>query len=508
GRPAAAAAGLGRRRPASRRRDSRLTGPSSSLKLSVRSLLRRPPVTCSPGETVAGASRTMAAQGIGSVIVVDPGGQLVGIVTDRDLRGRVLAAGRSADERVEAIMSAPVVSISPEAVVFEALLEMTRRGIHHLAVVEGGRLVGVVSSHDLLLLQAAAPLELARLVQSRASLDDLAAVMPELTAAIRGLFEQQVSGYELGRIVAEVNDLVLRRVLALVEQALADEGVGVAPVRYCWLVLGSEGRREQTIRTDQDNALVYEDPAPGLRSWATRYFQLLAGRAIAALVRLGYPPCPADSMASNPQWCQSLEVWRGYFAEWVRDPEPQHLLYSSIYFDFRPVAGADELATALRQQIRDQVKAWRSFPRHLGKLAVSHGPPLGLFGRFLLERRDNARGINLKLNAMLLLVNALRAYAIELGLDETNTLERLAAATRAGGCFTADEAEEVREAYETIFRLRLRHQLARLAEGRQPDNFVDPRRLGRADQQRLREAFRAIRRLQGTIEDRYLTEML
>jgi CBS domain-containing protein len=450
----------------------------------------------------------MAEHGVGSIIVLGPGGEPHGILTDRDLRERVLATGRSPDEGVTAVMSAPVATISPEAFLFEALLEMTRRDIHHLPVVEAGRLIGVVSSHDLLLLQAAAPLELGRLIQSRTSIDDLARAVPELTRTIRSLFEQGHSGYEIGRIAAELNDLVIRRVLVLVEQDLRGEKIGGPPVPYCWLALGSEGRREQTIWTDQDNALVYADSPPGLAARAEQYFGLLAERAIAALVRLGYPPCPANSMASNPQWRQPLATWRRYFADWVGNPAPQNLLYSSIYFDLRPVAGAPELAGALRDEIREQVGAWRSFPRHLGRLAVSHAPPLGLFGRFVLERKDGARGINIKLNAMLLLVNALRAYAIELGLDETNTIERLEAAARTGGCFTLDEAENVRRAYETIFHLRLRHQLARLAEGERPDNFIDPRALGRNDQRRLRDAFRAIRRLQGKVELRYLTQAL
>jgi CBS domain-containing protein len=331
--------------------------------------------------------------------------------------------------------------------------------------------------------------------------------MPQLTQAIQRLVAQGLSAYEIGRLVSELNDLVIRRVLDLAERELR-ETAGTAPMAFCWLVLGSEGRREQTIRTDQDNALVYEDPPRGLEARARWYFAELAERVIDGLLRLGYPRCPANSMASNPKWCQPLHVWRGYFEEWVRDPVPQNLLYSSIFFDFRPVAGAEDLAAALRDEIRAQIESWRSFPRQLGKLAVSHGPPLGLFGRFLLEKKDGRRGINLKLNGMLLLVNALRAFAIELGLAETNTLERLEAATRAGGCFTEDQADDVRRAYETIFRTRLEHQLAQLATGTTPDNFVDPHALTRGDQHQLQEAFRAIRRLQGTVEDRYFTQAL
>jgi CBS domain-containing protein len=428
-------------------------------------------------------------------------------VTDRDLRERVLAAGRAPESPVGTVMSVPLVSISPEAFVFEALLEMTRRDIHHLAVVEGGRLAGVVSSHDFLLVQAAGPLEISRAILSRTSLDDLATIMPRLTEVTGQLVAQGLSGYEIGRLVSEINDAVVRQVLGFVGRDLA-ETLGQPPVPFCWLALGSEGRREQTIRTDQDNALVYDDGSPGLAAGASRYFTAFAERVIAGLIRLGYPPCPAGAMASNPKWCQPLAVWRGYFAEWMRDTLPEHLMYSSIYLDFRPVAGEPRLAEALRDEVRSQVAAWRSFPRYLAKIAVSHGPPLGLFGRFRRTRRDGQTGINLKLGGMLLLNNALRAYAIDLGLAETNTLERLEAAARVGRCFTAAEVEDVRQAYETIFRIRLRHQLDRLARGAAADNFVDPYGLSRSDQVQLREAFRAIRRLQGKLEDRYFTQAL
>ena len=468
----------------------------------------RAPVTCRRDETIQAASRTMADTGVGSIVVLDAAGRPEGIVTDRDLRERVLAAGRPAAEPVASIMSSPLASVSPEAFVFEALLEMTRRNIHHLAVVEADRLIGVLSSHDLLLVQAAAPLEISRMIEDCDSLDALEPLMPRLTDVTRRLFEQGVSGYQIGRIVAEINDLVIRKVLALTEQDLGAAG-RIPPVAFCWLVLGSEGRREQTIRTDQDNALVWEDPPPRLAAHARGYFEAFAAQAIAGLVRLGYPPCPAGSMASNPTWNQPLSVWEGYFADWVRDTSPEHLMYASIYLDFRAVAGEPRLADGLRESVRSQVKAWRSFPRHLARIAVSHAPPLGLFGRFRVRReQEGRRGINLKLGGMLLLNNALRAYAVDLGLAETNTLERLEAATRVGGCFTTAEAEDVRQAYETIFRLRLGHQLARLTAGERPDNILDPGGLSRSEQGRLREAFRAIGRLQGKVEMRYFTQAL
>jgi CBS domain-containing protein len=450
----------------------------------------------------------MDAEAVGSVVVLDSAGAPAGILTDRDLRRRVLAAGRPPEEPVGAVMSAPVVSISPEAFVFEALLEMTRRGLHHLAVVEAGRLVGVISSHDLILLHAAGLLEVSRTIQACASFDDLASVMPRLTDLTRQLFEQGLSGYEIGRIVTEVNDAVIRRVLDLVGQDLHAADLGAPPVSYCWLALGSEGRREQTLRTDQDNGLVYADPGPMLRRPAAEYFRVFAERVVDGLIQVGYPRCPGDAMASNPKWCQPLAVWRGYFAEWARDTTPGNLMDASIYLDFRPVAGDERLADELRNELRAQVQAWRSFPRYLAKIAVSQAPALGWFGRFKLQWHNGRRGINMKLGGLLVLNNALRAYAIDLGLEETNTIERLEAVARVSDCFTPNETEDVRLAYETIFRLRLRHQLAQLAEGGEPDNLVEPATLSRSDQRRLKDAFRAIRHLQGRLEDRYFTQAI
>jgi CBS domain-containing protein len=474
----------------------------------VRALLTRPPVTCRAGDSIEVASRLMTRHGADAVVVIGATGQPEGILTDRDLRERVVAAGRATAEPVASVMTTPVVTISAEASLLDAVLDMTRLGIHHLVVMEAQRLLGVVSGHDLLHLHAAAPVQLARMIQSARNLDELAPVLPALVETIRRLFEQGLPGSDIGRIVAEINDHLVRQVLGQAEEGLRQSGADAPPVAYCWLAFGSEGRREQTIRTDQDNALVYEDPPPALREPAQAHLRALAERVIAALGHLGHPPCPAGFMASNPRWCQPLAAWRGDIAAWIAEPLAEnHLLYASTCFDFRPVAGAETLARALRDEVRSQTRAWRSYPRHLAKVAVSHGPPLGLFGRFVLETENGARGINIKLNGMLPLVNALRTYAIDLGVEETNSLDRLAAAT-AAGCFTSAEAEETHRAYEILFRLRLGHQLDRIAAGRSADNFLDPRALDREDQRRLKEAFRTVRRVQGKVAMRYFTEPL
>lgn len=490
----------------------------------VRELVRRPPVTCPPELTIAEAARRMQAYGVGSVVVVDGDGRPVGIVTDRDLRAKVVAGGVPSGEAVARIMSAPLETVSPETPAIEALLTMLRLNIHHLPVVDApartaaggggsapgrGRLVGVVSSNDFVGVRDVRPLHLLREIEQAQSLAELHGRVGQLNEVVRHLVEGGAWAVDVARITAELHDGVVRRVLKLTEHELASEGFGEPPGPYCWLALGSEGRREQTLKTDQDNALVYEK-LPGLPEWGLeRYFRELAGRAVQGLIRLGFPPCPAQIMASNPTWCQPLDVWKGYFSRWVRQSSTRDLLMASIFFDFRPVWGDPGLAGALHAHLRAEVEAWRAFLRLMAWTAVYTGPPLGAFGRIVAPRFGPHRGsVDLKLQGMLPLVSGVRVYALELGLPVTNTVERVQQAAEAGGRFQRAEAEELVAAYEVLTRLRLRQQLADLQAGRQPDSRVVVRALNRADRAALREAFLTIQRLQDGLRSRYLTEAL
>ncbi|MEW6047854.1 MAG: DUF294 nucleotidyltransferase-like domain-containing protein, partial [Bacillota bacterium] len=323
------------------------------------------------------------------------------------------------------------------------------------------------------------------------------------------LVDAGVSAIDLARIAAELNDALVRRVLALTEARLAEEGYGEPPVPYCWLALGSEGRREQTLRTDQDNALVYVTDSLVPPWGAEVYFKRLAERTVQGLVRCGVPPCPAGVMASNPKWCQPVDVWREYFSRWVRESSVQDLLLASIFFDFRPVWGESRLAHQLRRHLGEQIASWRAFLRLLAWSAVYWVPPLGVFGRIVTPRWGPARGmIDLKPQGMLPLVGSVRVHALDLGLPHTNTLDRIREASAADGRLAPGEVEELTAAYETITRLRLRSQLADLRAGRAPSGPMPLHALNRADRAALREAFAAIRRLQDDLRSRFMTDVL
>jgi CBS domain-containing protein len=474
----------------------------------VRDLLKGPPVGCEAGTPVAEAARLMSGRAVGSLVVRGGAGAALGIVTDRDLRNRVVAAGLSPGAPVERIMSSPLVSIEGDRLAFDALLEMTRRNIHHLGVLDGGRLAGVVSSHDLLGLQGAHPVALAREIEVEPAQEGLEALAGRVEAVVRWLAAGGAGAVDIGRIVAELNDRLVRRLIALVERELEADGVAPPGVAYSWLAAGSEGRREQTLKTDQDNGLVYEDPPSEAAAPAAAYFARLAGQVGQGLERLGFPRCEGGYMASNPQWCQPASAWRQWFDRWMEVPYPDRVLQASVFFDLRPVAGDPAPGAALWAWVTERAPHRVPFLRHMARAAVEHPPPLGLFGQFVVERTGAHRNrLDLKGRGVFPLTQAMRVCALSLGVRETHTLERLAAAG-AHGLFTAAEAQELREAYEVICRLRLGHQLARLEAGLPADNFVDPQELGKANRLLLKEAFRTLAWLQRALEERFQTAVI
>lgn len=464
------------------------------------------PLTCAPGMPVAEAATLMSARGAGSVVIVDERGEPLGIVTDRDLRNKVVARALTSVTPVSVLMSSPLVSVPPDTPAFEALLEMTRRSIHHLGVVEGRRLVAVVSSHDMVVAEGAHPLALARAIEGGQGLDALAASARRLVDVVRWLAAGGAAASEIGRFVAELNDRLVARALTLVAGALEAEGHGRAPRPYSWLVAGSEGRREQTLKTDQDNGLVYADSPP--EDDIPSYFALLGERMGAALVHLGFPECPGGFMASNPRWRNPERVWREHFASWMENPLPEAIVHASLFFDLRPVAGDPEPGGALQAWVCERARGSTLFLRHLARDAISRRSALGWFGRLRLEHSGPRRGLlDLKTAAVFPLTQAMRVCGLSLGLRETHTLDRLEGA-EAAGLLRPQDAADIREAYEIVARLRLAHQLRCLDMNLPPDNYLDPRRLSRGDRLLLKDALHTVAWLQRFLEDRFQTDTL
>lgn len=461
----------------------------------VGDIVARPLVTCRAGTPIREAARRMAERDSDAIVVLGMDEEAVGIVTDADLRRRVIATDRPGSTPVEQVMTSPLVTVDADAYFFEAVHTMLRHRLHHLVVLDRGRPRGVIEDGDLLAARAQGPLFVARQLELARSLDQLVRLRPSRERAVRILARAGVSAYDLGRITAETNDYLVRRVLELVEEEL-----GPPPLPYCWLGLGSEGRREQTLKTDQDNALVYRDPTPDLAEVAETYFADLAERGVAALERCGFPRCAGEIMATNPRWRQPLSAWRDHFAHWIRRPEPEALYNAEIFFDVRPVAGDGSLADQLRTDLAEWIPGSPSFVRLLFGAALSHRPPLGLLGHLAVERGGAHRGgINVKARGLLPIVEMARAYALARGITRTNTFERLRALRDLGAIPTRD-AEDLIAAYEFILRLRIRQHLDQLEAGRPMDDFIMPASLARAERNALKEHFKVVAGVQGYVE--------
>jgi CBS domain-containing protein len=475
----------------------------------VRDLVGAPAVTCPASLTAPEVAALLSRHRARAVVVLDEQATPVGIVTDVDLRQKIVAAGREpAATAARDIMSAPLITIGPDAFTFEAVLEMTRHDVHHLVVIDGGRLIGVISSDDLLRRETADPVVLAREINHAVSLDALATLGRQITQLVRRLVAAGAAAYAIGRIVAELNDRMVARVLDLAAGALAAGGQRAPETAYCWLSFGSEARLEQTLRTDQDNGLVYADPPPELSDTVARYYQRFSSEVVRSLVQVGFPACPGDAMASNPRWCQPFSVWSEYFDQWLRMPRPEQVLAACIYFDVRPLAGATQLGAGLRDLIRREAPGRELFLGLLARDVVDRPVALSIFKRIAAHRHGPHRGaVDIKGGGSMQLVGAGRVHALALGSAETNTIDRIRAAADHGG-WDAASASDVTDAYQHLMRLRLAHQLQQLARGEPLDNYVAVDRLSHTDALLLRDALKTVTHVQSALRERFATDLL
>ena len=472
---------------------------STMLRTSVRDLITRAPITIAQGATITEAARTMKEHGASSLLVMD-GDALAGIVTDRDLRNRVLAVGLGADRPVQEVMTAGPVVGEAHALAFEVLLEMVGRNIHHLPILERDRPIGVLTTTDLMRLVQASPVYVVGDIQKQPDVAGVARVSARLPSVVEALVAQDASAEDIGRVVTAIGDAVERRLIALAEAEL-----GGAPAAYSWVTLGSRARLEQALAADQDHALIISDDATESDlEWFTRFAQ----RVSAGLVECGYPPCPGDVMATNPRWRLRLSEWRREFTTWLTQPVPDAILQASIFFDMRPVHGDSGLFPELHHDILARAPQSRLFLAHLAKAATLNEPPLGFFRGFVLAKEgEHADTLDIKRGGIGAVVELARVHALALGSPAVHTATRIQAAV-AGGVMSAEKGVDLTDAFEFISYVRLRHQAAQVREGRPVDNHVNPDQLSSFDKRHLREAFAIVRSAQSAMASRYPTTFM
>ena len=466
------------------------------LSTPLRSLVRRAPVTVAPDVAIGDALTLMEARRIGCVPVVDAGGHPLGMFTRHDVIGRVALPQVSLRTAIADVMSTPMQTLALDATAADAALAMAQGGLRHLVLTEAdGRVGGIVSERDLFELHRLSAREMSQALRHANDLPTLVQCAADVRALSRALVAQGVGSGPLMKIISGLNDRLTARAIDLVQAEYDLSGVV-----WCWLGLGSEGRAEQTIPTDQDNALLFVPNDPDTPEARVRERLVPFGHAVnEALGRCGFPLCVDDTMAGNARWCLSFDEWQSQFAHWIAHGDATTSRDAAIFFDFRAIVGSVEHAQALRRDVTERARATPAFRKRLADDARRNRPPLSWTGH-IAETTDaaGAEGIDIKLYGTQPMTDAARIMALATGVSATGTVERLRGAARADGVAESDVITWC-DTFEYLQMLRLRTQHRRLAHELPPaanPNLVPVARLSSLDRRVLKEALRQVRKLQ------------
>ncbi len=468
-----------------------------SLASPLSTIIRRAPISCTPDMSVRQVLKTMHEQQVGSMVAVDENGRPLGILTLPDVLARIALPQIDLEQPVINVMSTHLETLTPQALAHEAALTMAKHGFRHVLVVENERLVGLVSEKDLFALQRVGLRQIGSTIRHAETIAVLQQGAMDIRNMARNMMAQGVAAEQLTQFISTFNDLLTVRV---VELEFTASGLAGTPLLngVCWMALGSEGRFEQTLNTDQDNAIIFDTPQ-GMTAEQVRATLLpIARRINEKLALCGFPLCRGEIMASNPQWCLSLEEWKQAFSSWIRGGTPESLLYATIFFDFRALHGAQHLAEDLRLWLARVASDSSRFLHMMAENALRNRPPLGVIRDFVLNDSDR---IDLKLNGITPFVDAARIFSLATGVTHTNTIQRLRLSA-AKMNLPASEIDAWIDALLFIQVLRLRHHDESSAKGLSDDaldNLIDPASLNELDRRILKEAFRQARKAQAKL---------
>ncbi|MDQ7038218.1 MAG: putative nucleotidyltransferase substrate binding domain-containing protein [Aquificota bacterium] len=467
------------------------------LTLKVKDLKVREVPIVSGSTSVFEATRMMKDKNLTCLFVLGDG---IGIVTERDIIKRVVAEGR--DPRMTPlgeIATYPVISVEEESFVFEAILRMAGNNIRRIGVTREGRLVGVLEDKDIIAHESKNLLVLIKEIERAGTVEDLRYLYSLVTDLVIDLFLEGVKVTYIGRLISELGDKIMGRAVLL---TIRDIGIE-PPVSFSLMVLGSEGRREQTLRTDQDNALVYDDTYPVIDADVEDYFSRFGSAYSDMLIRIGFPPCPGNVMVRNPDWRKGISGWKETVSEWFSTADPGRTLKVGIFFDLRNAFGSADLVEDLRDHIFKAVERHDIFLAYMLLDAVKVKPPVGFMRRIVIETRGEHRGeFDIKKGGIFPVTQGVRALALRGRIRETSTLERIDRLV-ASGDMPRDLGEDLKEAYTFLQTVRLKSQIDKIREGRKPDNYVNPEKLTKIERDLLKDSLKVVAEFQSFIERRF-----
>jgi CBS domain-containing protein len=465
----------------------------------VTRLLSRDPVTAPNTVRLQEAARIMTDQGVSALVLMDENGDkplLSGIITDRDLRTRALSKALPSETPISDIMSTDITTTRSEAFIFEAMLTMLHNNVHHLPVMEGDTVRGVIALSDIVKYESQSSLYLVSNIYHQKDVAGLQRISRDVPDTFVRMVSEDANSHMIGSAMAGIGRTFSQRLLELGEEKL-----GPPPVPYCFMALGSMARDEQLVVTDQDNAMVLDDSFDPAQH--DKYFKALAKFVSDGLAKCGYTYCTGDIMATNDKWRQPLRVWKDYFTDWIDNPRAEALLNSNIFFDLDGIYGETRFTEELKTFVADKASNSQRFLAMMARNALNRTPPLGFFRSFVMEEDGKQNDtFNLKRRGTAPMSDLIRIHSLACGAKAQNTFNRLAAIGETD-LILEDGVGNLRDAFEFIAIVRIRHQALAIEAGRLPDNNVRPEDLSPFERSHLKEAFQVLSQAQKFLKFRY-----
>jgi len=471
---------------------------SSLMNTSVSDFYHFPAASIIATKSIQQAAIQMTEQDFSCLVVISGDGKSdmpVGIITDKDIRRRCVAAGLSSAEAVSTIMTCDMCTIDIKNNAYDALMTMTSKHIHHLPVTKHGNLVGMVTVTDLINNEGHNAINLSSIIHKANTVNELKEISQLLPKLQIRLAKLGSSADHVGKSISAITMAFTKRLIEMAEYKF-----GQAPVPYAWLAAGSQARQEQLAHSDQDNAIII---CNSMKPYDDAWFENLAHFVCDGLAECGFIYCPGDIMATNPKWRQPQKTWQKYFHAWVETPSPKALLNSSVFFDLDTIYGDSSLLEAVRKSMLAKTQSNSLFIAHLSKNALSLRPPLGFFRDFVLKQNGKHKAtLDLKHNGIAPVVDLARIYALSEGISAVNTIERIQQAAGTPS-LTKASAENLIDAYEFLGMLRVEHQAKELMRGDSADNYLSPKEISKLEREHLKDAFKVIKTLQDARQSSY-----
>ncbi len=464
---------------------------NTALATVVQEVMAKGLIAVNPDTTIRESAQRMCDHNIASLAIIDDQRQLLGLFTDSDCRKRVVAESVDISQPIEQVMTSSPITVDQHAMVHEATLIMIRHKIKHLPVTNMGKPVGMLTLSDLIRLQASDPVLIINDIHRSKSIDELAKLFEKIPELLLQLIKQDVRADDLGRILTSVTGALTRHLIHLAQLKLGKE-----PCPFVWLAFGSQGRQDQSAKSDQDNGLLI---ANNHNSDNDGYFYELAQFVNRGLDACGYVYCPGDIMAKNPQWRISLDAWKGTFHKWISEPSEKALMHTSIFFDMRPIhtsQGAEDLFEDLQKHVLKLAKDNGIFLALLTNNALGLTPPLGFIKQLVVETSgEQENTFDIKKRGIMPITDIARIHALSAGMSTVNTRERIQALIERELISDVD-GKNLLDAQEFISHQRLLHQGLQLSRSQSPDNHINPSSLSQLTARQLTDAFKVVRDLQ------------